>query len=373
MDTDSRDTSQRPEGDASGLPPVAALHLPGLDIDALRAWFVAQGHPRFRADQVADWIFIKGATSFDQMTNLGKALRADLERQCAIYRSTITRQSSSTDGTNKLLLTYDDGAAIETVWIPDSQRNTACLSSQVGCPVGCRFCASGLSGVQRNLTAGEIVEQALHVRRLIRETLGDADARLTNIVMMGMGEPLANYKEVVAAIRILNAPWGLGIGARKITVSTVGLPQQIRQLAEEDLQLNLALSLHAPDDILRRELIPWGKVPLADVLAACEFYFQRTGRELTLEYVLLHDVNNSSEHARKLAPIARRLRANVNLLRYNPVPGLPYRRPNAEATYEFQRILRELGVNAHVRTSRGKDIDAACGQLRRATLSETES
>jgi len=186
-----------------------------------------------------------------------------------------------------------------------------------------------------------------------------------------MGEPLANYDAVVGAIRILNAPWGLNIGARKITVSTVGLPKQIRRLAEEDLQLNLALSLHAPDETLRQELIPWGKVPLDDLLGACEYYFQRTGREITLEYVLLADVNDTPQHAAGLARVARRLRCNVNLLRYNPVPGLPYRRPTSEAAYAFQRHVREAGVNAHIRTSRGRDVDAACGQLRRAAQDAT--
>jgi 23S rRNA (adenine2503-C2)-methyltransferase len=359
-------TTRRSDGNASGDSPAAALHLPGTMLDELRAWFVEQGQPRYRADQVADWVFAKDADSFEQMTNLGKPLRAWLAQRCDLYRSTLAREAVSEDGTRKLLLTFLDGAAVETVWIPDGPRQTACLSSQVGCPVGCRFCASGLGGVQRNLTAGEIVEQALRVRRLVREACGDPTARLTNVVMMGMGEPLANYREVVKAIRIMNAAWGLGIGARKITVSTVGLPQQIRRLAGEELQLNLALSLHAPDDELRSELVPWGKAPIAELLDACEYYFKHTGREVTLEYVLLDGVNNLPEHARRLAPLARRLRANVNLLRYNPVPDLPYKRPSSEAAFEFQQQLRELGVNVHLRSSRGQDIAAACGQLRRA-------
>jgi 23S rRNA (adenine2503-C2)-methyltransferase len=183
---------------------------------------------------------------------------------------------------------------------------------------------------------------------------------------MGVGEPLANYEAVVRAIRILNAPWGLGIGARKITLSTVGLPKQIRRLAQEDLQISLALSMHAAEDDLRRELIPWGKVPIAELIAACRYYFERTGREITLEYVLLAGVNDRPQDAEALARACRQIRCNVNLLRYNPIPGLPYARPSGEATYEFQRRLRERSVNAHVRTSRGKDIEAACGQLRRS-------
>jgi 23S rRNA (adenine2503-C2)-methyltransferase len=287
-----------------------------------------------------------------------------------IYSAEVARESVAGDGTRKLLLAFPDGETTETVWIPSGRRNTACLSTQVGCPVGCRFCASGLDGLRRNLTAGEIVEQALRIRLLIADQQREDEStdRLSNIVIMGMGEPLANYEQLVKALRIINAPWGLGIGARKITVSTIGLPKQIRRLAQEDLQLNLALSLHAPDDELRRELVPWAQaVPIAELIDACGDYFKATGREVTLEYVLLDDVNMRARHAEGLAKIAKRLRANVNLLRYNPVAGLPYRRPGSEATYEFQRRLRERGINAHVRSSRGRDVDAACGQLRRST------
>jgi 23S rRNA (adenine2503-C2)-methyltransferase len=189
-------------------------------------------------------------------------------------------------------------------------------------------------------------------------------------VVVGMGEPLANYEAVVHAIRIMNAPWGLGVGARKITLSTVGLPKQIRRLADEGLQLNLALSLHAADEALRRELIPWGKVPLSELLDACAYYFKKTGREVTLEYILLEGVNMRAQDATKLAAVAKRLRGNVNLLRYNPVPGLHFQRPSGEAAFAFQQELRARGVNAHIRTSRGEDVDAACGQLRRRLAPE---
>lgn len=360
-------TRPREQG-ATGEAPVTVQHLPGLLLEELRSWLVGAGQERYRADQIAEWIFTKHADSFDQMTNLPQELRAWLSEHGSIYRATVTRQSVSHDGARKLLLTLPDGAEIETVWIPDGDRHTACLSSQVGCPVGCRFCASGLGGLERNLTAGEIVEQALRIRQLVHTSIAAAvtPRTLTNVVLMGIGEPLANYREVIQAIRIINAPWGLGIGARKITLSTVGLPEQIRRLAEEGLQLNLALSLHAPDDGLRQELVPWGKASIAELLDACDYYFQRTGREITLEYVLLADVNDSLSHARDLAQVARRLRCNVNLLRYNLVPGLPFERPSAAATHEFQHRLRHLGVNAHVRKSRGRDVDAACGQLRRS-------
>jgi len=347
--------------------PAARAHLLDLDPPALDAWLAARELPRYRASQIFDWVYAKSIPDFAAMTNLPKDLRACLAAEFDLWRGRVTTGSASSDGTQKLLITWPDGQAVETVWIPDGERHTVCVSSQVGCPVGCRFCASGLRGVERNLAAGEIVEQALRVRALVtaRPAADGRPARLSNVVLMGMGEPLANYEHVVRAIRTLNAPWGLGIGARKITLSTVGLPKQIRRLADEGLQLNLALSLHAPTQELRHELIPWGRVPIPELLDACDYYFQKTGREVTLEYVLLAGVNMRSSHAVQLAAIARRLRCNVNLLRYNPVPGLPYERPTAEAAFAFQEELRRGGVNAHVRTSRGRDIDAACGQLRR--------
>jgi len=340
-------------------------HLLSCDLAELERWLVAGGQQRYRARQILDWIYKKHVLDFAEMTNLSKQFRAWLTENAVVGSGTVARDSRAGDGTRKLLIAWPDGATTETVWIPAARRNTACISTQVGCPVGCRFCASGINGMQRNLTAGEIVEQAVLVSRMI--TAEDEDQRLSNIVVMGMGEPLANYHAMIKAVRIINASWGLEIGARKITVSTVGMPKQIRQLAREDLQLNLALSLHAADDELRRELVPWARgVPVADLVEACLRYFKETGREITLEYVLLDGVNMMPRHAEGLGRIAKKLRANVNLLRYNPVPGLPYKRPSSEAAYAFQQRLRDRGVNAHVRTSRGKDVDAACGQLRRA-------
>jgi 23S rRNA (adenine2503-C2)-methyltransferase len=343
-------------------------HLLGEDLPGLRRWLLDEGQPAYRADQIFDWVYHKRAATFDQMTNLAKTLRAWLAERADIYSSRVVTERESGDGTRKLLLAWPDEQTSETVWIPEPQRHTACLSAQVGCPVGCGFCASGVDGLQRNLTAGEIVEQALRIANLVAASAPPTEAsnaRLSNIVLMGTGEPLANYEAVVRAIRILNAPWGLGIGARRITVSTVGLPRQIRRLAGEGLQLNLAVSLHAPEQKLRQRLVPWAKVPLTELLDACRYYFEQTGREITLEYVLLDGVNMEERHAAELAQIARRLRCNVNLLRYNPSPGLPYGRPSSESAYAFQRELRKFGVNAHLRTSRGQDIEAACGQLRR--------
>jgi 23S rRNA (adenine2503-C2)-methyltransferase len=343
-----------------------ATHLLSRTAEEIAVWLKHKRHPAYRGRQILQWIYDKQVGSFDEMTNLSKPLREWMRTNARLFQFTDTKDSVAADGTRKLLLTAEDGASVETVWIPADGRNTACISSQVGCPVGCRFCASGIGGVERNLTVGEIVEQALRVSRLVRAA-DEQPGRLSNIVLMGMGEPLANYDAVIKAVRILNAPWGLNIGARKITLSTVGLPKQIRRLAEEDLQLNLALSLHATNDALRAELIPWASgVKLADLIAACAYYFDRTGREITLEYVLLDGVNMGPRDADGLVEIARRLRANVNLLRYNPVPGLPFRRPDSESAHRFQNRLRERHVNAHIRTSRGKDVNAACGQLRRA-------
>lgn len=365
------------------------VHLLDLDLAALENHFDAAGLPRYRAGQVLEWVYQQFARTFDEMTNLPRALRTRLADEFDIYTSTIARRAVASDSVIKWLLQWPDGAACECVLIPDDDRRTACISSQVGCPVGCVFCASGLDGLERNLTCGQIVEQALRVARAC--ALGDDEsppaagdrverpaarpvtqavpARLSNIVFMGSGEPLANYGPVVRSIRTLHAEWGLGLGARRLTLSTVGLPSQIRRLAEENLPINLALSLHAPNEALRRKIIPWAALtPLSELIDACRYYFDRTGREITLEYILLGGVNDRPSHAEELARFTRQVRCNVNLIRYNPVDLLPYARPTAEAAKRFQHVLRARGVNAHLRRSRGLDIDAACGQLRRRSL-----
>lgn len=342
-------------------------HILDLDAAGLAAWAAAAQLPGYRAAQIQEWIFRKHAPDFGAMSNLPAALRGALAAHFNLHTSTIARRAESKDGTIKWLLRWPDAATSECVMIPDGDRRTACIGSQVGCPVGCTFCASGLEGVERNLTTGEIIEQLLRVAA----ECDAAGERLSNVVFMGSGEPLANYANVLAAIRAINAPWGMSIAARKITLSTVGLPSQIRRLAAEELQINLALSLHAPNDALRKELIPWAaKIPLAELLDACRFYFDRTGREITLEYILLDGVNDRSTHAEELARFTGSLRCNVNLIRYNPVSPLPFGRPTSEATQRFQEILRRHGVNAHLRKSRGMDIDAACGQLRRREKTE---
>jgi 23S rRNA (adenine2503-C2)-methyltransferase len=319
-----------------------------------------QGWPKFRADQVRDWVYKKLVLDPQRMSNLSPLDREKLAQSFSFDSAQIATEQRSNDGTIKLLLTWEDTASAETVMIPDQGRFTACVSSQVGCPAGCRFCASGINGVKGNLAAGQIVEQIVRLNIILREK------NITNIVFMGMGEPLANYANVMKAIRILHDPKCLNIGGRKITVSTVGVPLKMRELAEEDLPLNLAISLHAPNEGLRRQLIPWAQhFSIEEILDAARFYFDRTGREITLEYILLAGVNDRPEHARELAQVCSTLRANVNLIRYNEVAGLPFQRPHADDVMNFQAILRNNGVNAHVRKSRGRDIDAACGQLRR--------
>lgn len=352
-------------GSTTGL-----THLLGMSRSDLSQWFEDRGEKRFRAKQILEWVYRKGARDFGDMTNLSKDLRATLAGSFDLFTSRIARRQASKDGTVKLLLQWPDDATSECVMIPTEMRRTACISSQVGCPVGCKFCASGVGGGQRNLSPGEITEQVLRVRdeAMAAQLTGpeNGTVRLSNVVFMGLGEPLLNYDNLMRAVGAINAQWGMIIGARKITISTVGLPKQIRRLADEGLQLNLALSLHAPTDALRRELIPWAeKIPLNDLVEACRYYFESTGREVTLEYILLDRVNDRQTHAKQLARLCKQMRCNVNLIRYNPVEGLPYERPSSEATHAFQGYLRDHGVNAHVRTSRGLDIDAACGQLRR--------
>ena len=343
--------------------------------DSLRALLDSWGEPAYRSSQIFGWVYQRGVTSFDQMTNLSRRLRERLSATLSIYDSLIVGQQISGDGTIKLLLRWPDGATSECVLIPDGPRQTACISTQVGCPVGCVFCASGLDGLERQLTAGQIVEQAMRIRQLCNS---DEQTRLTNVVFMGLGEPLANYRATVQAVRTINADWGLGVGARKITISTVGLPAQMRRLADErgcgsaKMQITLALSLHAPNDELRRQIIPWAKHITIDALvSAAAYYFDRTGREVTLEYILLGGLNDTRQHAEQLASLTRRMRSNVNLIRYNPVAGLPYLRPSKDSVYYFLTLLRNRGVNVHIRPSRGLNIEAACGQLRRRENVET--
>ncbi len=349
-------------------PKVDFLGLIADDFDAaVQAW----GLPKFRAQQVRDWVYDKFVTDPDHMTTLSKLDREKLRELVSFGNSSTVTHLTSEDGTHKLLLQWQNGAQAETVMIPDDDRRTACVSSQVGCPVGCKFCASGVDGVKGNLSAAQIIEQVMRLNFAMNEnaathTKDYKPQRINHIVFMGMGEPLANYSNVMQAIRVLHDPKGLNISARKITISTVGVPVRMKQLAEEELPLNLAISLHAPNEALRRELIPWAEhFSIDEILDAARYYFNKTGRELTFEYILLSGVNDRPDHARQLVQVCKTVRANVNLLRYNEVESLPFQRPKSDSVMQFQEILRRGGINAHVRKSRGRDIAAACGQLRR--------
>lgn len=369
-------------------------HIFEFTPDTLAAWCVEHGMPKFRAKQILEWVYEKGVVDPMQMTNLSGKDRKLLAAQMTFLSGPTVAHQLATDGTQKLLIEWPDDiesskvdaseASVEhdtrlpildqqmpysnterqteCVMIPamDTDRRTACISSQIGCPVGCKFCATGIGGLDGNLSAGRIVEQVWRLNQL------QGVGRISNIVFMGMGEPLANFQAVVHATRTIAAPWGMGISARKITISTVGMHKAIEKLADQlELPVTLALSLHAPNDDLRRKLIPWAQFTTIDQLVgACTTWFKKTGREITLEYILLSGVNDLPEHAAELAAVTKKLRANVNLIRYNEVKGLPFERPGGDAVHHFQHILREHGVNCHIRASRGRDIAAACGQLR---------
>jgi 23S rRNA (adenine2503-C2)-methyltransferase len=328
--------------------------------DELLAWLEANAQPRMRARQVRRWILAGKAETFEQMTDLPRALRGRLAEDFVPLGSTVTHHAVAADGTHKLVLRLADGQSIECVLIQEDQRRTACISTQVGCGMGCVFCASGLNGVARNLTAGEILEQLVRLRNL------PADQCLTHIVVMGMGEPLANLDHLIEALTAAGSKDGLDIGARHVTISTVGLPAKIRRLAELGKQYHLAVSLHAPNDALRDRIVPTNpKTGLAEILGAADYFFERTGRQVTYEYVLLGGINDSADQARELARLLQHRRAHINLIPFNNVPGLPYRRPTMEAQTEFIAQLRQAGLSVKVRKRKGSAIDAACGQLRR--------
>jgi 23S rRNA (adenine2503-C2)-methyltransferase len=348
-------------GSASPEPLGDRRLLNDLTRRELEAWCVAQGAQKFRADQIRRWIFGKRVNDFEAMTDVPAPLRRQLAEQFVIFSSRIARrQTSQLDGTEKLLLRLHDGEHIECVLMKEDDRRTICLSTQVGCAMGCVFCASGLQGFTRNLSTGEILEQVLHLDRLLPPL-----ERITNVVVMGMGEPLANLPNLLRALESLEEKGGLGMSTRRITISTVGLPEKIRELAKVDKSYNLAVSLHAPTETLRSELVPMNaKVGLERVLEAADEYFELTGRRVTYEYCVLRDRNDSSAEARQLAALLRGRNAHVNLIPMNMVSGLPYTDPFAERVREFTQILEQGGVTTTVRKRKGADIDAACGQLR---------
>ncbi len=338
-------------------------HLLDAIDESLEAWCRERGQGAYRAGQVRRWLFTRRAAEFAAMTDLPLALRDELERDFTLWSTQIVRHTQAADGTEKLLLATEGGGQIECVLLRDEVRRTICISSQVGCAMGCVFCASGLDGVERNLTRGEIVEQMLRLQLLL-----GAEERLSHIVVMGMGEPLANLDAVLPALDVASHEDGLGISARRITISTVGLPAGIKRLAEAGARYRLAVSLHAPNDQLRAEIVPVAaKIPLAQLLDEADRYFDASGRRLTFEYVLLAGVNDQPQHAEQLARLLAGRTALVNIIPYNPVAGLPYRTPSAAAQHAFRQTLEHRGVAVRFRHRKGDQIDAACGQLRRRT------
>lgn len=327
----------------------------------LKPWFENRGQGGYRVGQVRRWLLAQRVRDFREMTDLSQALRDELAEDFTLWSSSIARHTQAADGTEKLLLTLADGGQIECVLLRDETRRTICLSTQVGCGMGCVFCASGLEGLARNLTTGEIVEQMLRLQLLLAP-----QERLSHIVVMGMGEPLANLEALLPALEEASREDGLGISGRRITISTVGLPKAMRRLAESTPRYRLAVSLHAPNDELRRKIVPVAeKIRLSDVLAEADHYFERSGRQLTFEYVLLAGMNDSPHHAAELVGLLSGRTAMLNVIPYNPVAGLPYKTPSPASQRMFRSILEEGGVSVHFRHRKGDAIDAACGQLRR--------
>ncbi len=367
--------------------------IKSLTREELETQFAAWKQPKYRVAQLLEWLYVHRITSWEAMTNLPKPLREKLKENFLLQTLELVRKQGARDTTQKFLWRLHDHSLIESVLIPAnpafygeaSDRHTLCVSTQVGCAYGCKFCASGLDGWKRNLTPDEIVEQVLAVERILsssfppsnpdeepitrtRATTRTNERLIDNLVVMGMGEPLANYDNLLKALRILNAPWGGAIGARKITISTSGLAPQIRRLADEPLQFRLAISLHGATDEVRNKIMPVNRRhPLKELVAACEEYQGQKGRMLTFEYILIAGVNDSIEQAKPLAALARRLFAKVNLIPYNQVKGLPWDRPAEEVQEKFLAALERQKVVATLRREKGHDIDAACGQLRLKT------
>jgi len=388
------------------LPPPVAARLPDIRNQTpadLALRFQAWGQPHYRIDQLLNWLYSRRAASWEEMKNLPKDLRAQLAGDFSLGSLQLLRKQGSHDTTQKFLWRLHDGALIESVLIPAnpalygerSDRHTLCVSTQVGCAYGCKFCASGLEGWKRNLEPWEIIGQVLAVERWHAETpvappedpgltppaspaatpagaAGREPTRLiNNLVIMGMGEPMANYVHLMAALRTLNAPWGGQIGARKITISTSGVVPRIRDLADDPLQFRLAISLHGATDPVRTQIMPINrKYPLAELTAACEHYVAQKGQMITLEYILIAGINDALDQIPHLARLARRLHAKVNVIPYNQVEGLPWERPSETVCEQFAEELRECGITTTLRLEKGHDIDAACGQLRLKTEKE---
>lgn len=348
---------------------LAKADLKALGKRELEAFVGDLGQPAYRGRQIFKWMYGKGATSFEEMTDLPRDFRARLDEVAELLRLEPRQVRTASDQTVKALFTLPSGRSFETVLIPDlapdgtPSRLTVCVSSQVGCAMGCAFCATGTMGFQENLTAGAILDQAWHMNELARERYGRA---ITNVVFMGMGEPLLNYEHVLRSIGVLTDSDGLGLSPRRITVSTVGLARRVAKLADDDPGVHLAVSLHAPTDEQRSAIMPVNRAAATDLTAlreAIEYYHAQTGRRVTYEYCMFHRRNDSIEDARRLAAISRWVPSKVNLIMYNPVDGLPFERTPEDRLDAFIQELVRQNVTVTVRRSRGQDIDAACGQL----------
>lgn len=333
--------------------------LKSMAVDELKDWVTSVGQPAFRAKQIYQWFHVKLADSTEEMTNLPKTLRELMDSQDIYGVDVVTRLESKDDGTNKFLFRLFDGNVIESVLMRYKHGNSVCISSQVGCRMGCRFCASTIGGLVRNLSASEMLSQIYKIQKLTGE-------RVSNVVVMGTGEPLDNFDNLVRFINMLTDENGLNISQRNITVSSCGLVPEIKKLADLDLSITFALSLHAPNDEDRRKLMPIAnRYSIAEVLDACRYYFDRTGRRITFEYSLVKGQNDSPEKAKELASLIRGMNCHVNLIPVNPIKERDYERADNSSIDNFKKILESRQITVTVRRSMGRDIDAACGQLRR--------
>lgn len=351
----------------------------GETLESLTERVVEAGFPSFRGKQVMEWLYKKRVDEWDAMSNLPKAFRTWLDGQYILYPTNSLLDKRSDDVTQKFLLELEDKSLIETVLIrapqtgvgQESSRKTVCVSIQVGCAYGCKFCASGLAGFKRNLMAAEVVSQLMHICKMEdahTKRAKEEIASFDNIVFMGMGEPLANYDTLVQTIKILNAEWGLNFGARRITVSTSGLALRIMQLAQEGVAVRLAISLHGATNEVRSQIMPVNKkYPLEELIPAAKAFKDKHGRMLTLEFIMIEDINDSLDQAKELTKIARELHAHVNCIPYNKVEGLEWKRPSVRRQNAFVDVLRKGGVSVTIRREKGHDINAACGQLRLKT------
>jgi len=343
---------------------MSKINLKNLWIEELEELLGKSGEKKYKAKQLAKWIYNKGITDFEQMTDLSKELRRKLKEIAYIERlKLIKRQISRIDQTEKFLFQLFDGKKIETVLMREKDRVTLCISTQVGCVLNCIFCATGKMGFERNLSAGEIVDQIICAKEHLKE-----NEKITNLVIMGMGEPLLNYENTLKAIRIIQSELGLSISAKRITLSTVGIVPRIYQLADQGLKIKLALSLNAPQDELRRKLIPiTKKYPLSKVLEALKYYAKVNDTRVTFEYVLIKDINDSKEQAKELAKLIRGIPCKINLIPYNPIKNCPFKKPDEDTLQNFRDTLHPRAPAVTLRKSKGEDIQAACGQLKAET------